>query len=104
MMVAIGGECVVDYSLQTKRRYHRDGGPAVWVAGYSNDVFGYLPTLRVLKEGGYEGGGHMVYTKFPGPFTESVEKRIFETTDRLVREVGRSDQRAQRRSSGKGMN
>ena len=87
MMVAIGGECVVDYSLRTKRQYHRNGGPAIWVAGYSNDVFGYLPTLRVLKEGGYEGGGHMVYTKFPGPFTETVETRVFETIERLVQEV-----------------
>ena len=87
MMVAIGGECVVDYSLRIKRQYHRNGGPAVWVAGYSNDVFGYLPTLSVLKEGGYEGGGHMVYTKFPGPFTETVETRVFETIERLVKEV-----------------
>lgn len=87
LVVAIGGECVVDYSLRTKRQFHREGGPEIWVAGYSNDVFGYLPTLRVLKEGGYEGGGHMVYTKFPGPFTETVEERVFETIDRLVREV-----------------
>ncbi|MCP4170700.1 MAG: hypothetical protein GY758_08015 [Fuerstiella sp.] len=87
MMVAIGGECVVDYALQTKRRYRHADGPAIWVAGYSNDVFGYLPTLRVLKEGGYEGGGHMVYTKFPGPFTETVEKRVFQTIEQLVKEV-----------------
>lgn len=88
LLVAIGGECVVDYSLRAKTQYSRDDGPAIWVAGYSNDVFGYLPTLRVLKEGGYEGGGHMVYTKFPGPFTETVEERVFETIERLVREVG----------------
>lgn len=88
LLVAIGGECVVEYSLRTKRQFHRDDGPKIWVAGYSNDVFGYLPTLRVLKEGGYEGGGHMIYTKFPGPFTETVEERVFETLDRLVRQVG----------------
>ena len=87
LLVAIGGECVVDYSLRTKTQYSSADGPAIWVAGYSNDVFGYLPTLRVLKEGGYEGGGHMVYTKFPGPFTKTVEKRVFETIERLVEEV-----------------
>ena len=87
LLVAIGGETVVDYSLRTKLTYARDGGPDVWVAGYSNDVFGYLPSLRVLREGGYEGGGHMVYTKFPGPFTVTVEERVFETIDRLVRAV-----------------
>ena len=88
LLVAIGGECVVDYSLRTKRKFDHDDGPEIWVAGYSNDVFGYLPTLRVLKEGGYEGVGHMIYTKFPGPFTETVEERVFETLDRLVRQVG----------------
>ncbi|MCP4786575.1 MAG: hypothetical protein GY903_07675 [Fuerstiella sp.] len=89
LLVAIGGECVVDYSMRAKAKYSHDAGPDIWVAGYSNDVFGYLPTLRVLKEGGYEGGGHMVYTKFPGPFTETVEERVFETLDRLVQEVER---------------
>ena len=88
LMVAIGGETVVDYSLRFKRQYSADNGPMLWVAGYSNDVFGYLPSLRVLKEGGYEGGGHMVYTKFPGPFTETVEQRIFDTIERLATETG----------------
>ena len=87
LLIAIGGETVVDYALRARKQYERTGGPAIWVAGYSNDVFGYLPSLRVLKEGGYEGGGHMVYTKFPGPFTETVEERIFETVERLVRQV-----------------
>ena len=87
LLIAIGGETVVDYALRAKKQYKRAGGPAIWVAGYSNDVFGYLPSLRVLKEGGYEGGGHMVYTKFPGPFTETVEERIFEAVERLVKQV-----------------
>ena len=26
----------------------------VWVAGYSNGYFGYIPSARVLAEGGYE--------------------------------------------------
>ena len=84
LLIAIGGETVVDYSLRIKREYGRPNGPLLWVAGYSNDVFGYLPSLRVLKEGGYEGGGHMVYTKFPGPFSETVEQRVFDTIEQLV--------------------
>jgi len=94
LLVAIGGESVVDYSLRVKRDYASFGGetdspapPVVWVAGYSNDVFGYLPSLRVLREGGYEGGAHMVYTKFPGPFTETVEERIFAAIHELMKEV-----------------
>ena len=53
-MVTIGGEMVVDYSLRLKRELGK--GCAVWVVGYSNDVMGYIPSLRVLREGGYEGG------------------------------------------------
>ena len=52
-LVALAGEVVVDYALRFKRELP---GP-VWVAGYSNDVFGYVPSRRVLEEGGYEAGG-----------------------------------------------
>src|SRR5260370_41521873 len=56
--VALGGEVVVDYSLRLKGELGRG---TTWVAGYSNDVMAYIPSLRVLKEGGYEGGGAMGY-------------------------------------------
>lgn len=84
LMVAIGGETVVDYALRVKKEYAAADGPLVWVAGYSNEVFGYLPSLRVLREGGYEGGGAMMYTEFPGPFTETVEQQVFDMIERLV--------------------
>jgi hypothetical protein len=32
------------------------------MAGYCNDVLTYIPSSRVLKEGGYEGGGAMTLT------------------------------------------
>ena len=83
-MIALSGEVVVDYSLRLKKEL---AGPKVWVAGYSNDVFGYLPTLRVLKEGGYEGGGAMLYTPFPGPFAPSVEKRVIKKVHSMVKKV-----------------
>ncbi|MCX6909637.1 MAG: neutral/alkaline non-lysosomal ceramidase N-terminal domain-containing protein, partial [Verrucomicrobia bacterium] len=72
-LIALAGETCVDYSLRLKREL---AGPAVWVAGYSNDVFAYLPSLRVLREGGYEAGGAMVWYSLPGPFTETVEERV----------------------------
>jgi neutral ceramidase len=84
MMVALAGEVVVDYSLRLKRELN---GPVVWVAGYSNDVFGYVPSLRVLTEGGYEGGGAMRYTALPGPFAPSIEDRIVSKVHELVRQV-----------------
>jgi len=83
LLVAIGGELVVDYSHKLKTRYGE--GPMVWVAGYSNDVFGYLPSKRVLLEGGYEGGGAMLYGALPGPFAEDVEDLVLATVDLLVK-------------------
>jgi hypothetical protein len=83
-MVALAGEVVVDYSLRLKAELP---GRPVWVAGYCNDVFGYLPSLRILQEGGYEGGGAMVYTPLPGPFAPSVEKLVVDKVHELVNKV-----------------
>ena len=79
-LVAISGEVVVDYALRLAREHPHE---RLWVAGYSNDVFGYLPSRRVLDEGGYEGGGAMLYYGKPGPFDATVEERIFAALDRL---------------------
>ncbi len=80
-LVALADEIVVDYSLRTKREL-KSGADPVWVAGYSNIVTCYVPSQRVLKEGGYEAGGAMIYTSLPGPFQDDVEERIFESIHR----------------------
>ena len=73
-LAAIGGEPVVDYSFRLK---HELAYPNVWVAGYSNDIFGYIGSSRVLKEGGYEGGGFIVYGRTnPNAWAASTEDRI----------------------------
>jgi len=84
-LVALGGEVVVDFSLRLKRELA--GPSAVWVAGYSNDVFGYVPSLRVLHEGGYEAGTAFRYSPLPGPFAPTVEERIMNAAHELVRQV-----------------
>lgn len=86
-LVALAGEVVVDYSLRLKHELANHS--AVWIAGYCNDVFGYVPSLRVLGEGGYEGGGAMRYTFLPGPFAPSIEQRIVETVHELTARVRR---------------
>lgn len=83
-IIALGGEVVVDYGLRLRKQH---GWDKTWVAGYSNDVFGYIPSLRVLREGGYEGGEAMRYTSLPGPFAESVEDTIVGKVDELVKRV-----------------
>jgi hypothetical protein len=82
--VALGGEVVVDYSLRLKKEL---GGDATWVAGYTNDVMAYIPSLRVLKEGGYEGGGAMVYYGLPTVWGPKVEDVIVNAVHEQVKKV-----------------
>jgi hypothetical protein len=84
-LLALGGEVVVDYSLRAKREY---AGQDLIVAGYSNDVMCYIPTVRILREGGYEAERSMVYYGMPGEFDESVEETIFETVAQVMSRVG----------------
>ena len=83
-LVALAGEVVVDYSLRLK---HELGQTTVWVAGYSNDVFAYIPSKRVLLEGGYEGASAMRYTALPGPFQPNVEERIVGQVHEMVKRM-----------------
>jgi hypothetical protein len=80
--IALGGEVVVDYALRLKKEL----GP-VWVAGYANDVMAYIPSLKVLKEGGYEGGGAMVYYGLPAVWSPAVEETIVEAVREQVKTV-----------------
>jgi hypothetical protein len=83
-LIALAGEVVVEYSLRFKAAY---GWGKTWVAGYSNDVFAYIPSVRVLREGGYEGGEAMLYRPLAGPFDESIEETIANKVDELVKRV-----------------
>jgi neutral ceramidase len=77
-IVALGTEVVVDYSIRLKQELEEEDGPAIWVAGYSNTYNGYIPSKRVLLEGGYEASR---------PYQPDVEDRIvgkvLELNDRL---------------------
>src|SRR3954466_9502207 len=84
-VVALGGEVVVDYDLRIKREFPGEGV----VAGYSNDVMCYIPSKRVLKEGGYEAVDSMIYYGQAGPFREDVEERVFASIHRVMKDVGR---------------
>lgn len=72
-MVFLPGEVVVDYSLRLKRELDPD---RLWINAYANDCPGYVPSERVLGEGGYEGGGAMVYYDIPGPWAPGLEEPI----------------------------
>lgn len=78
-LIALGGEVVVDYSLRIKSDLSKsDLSSTSWVAGYAHDVMAYIPSRRVLAEGGYEGGGAMVYYGLPAYWSPEIEERIME--------------------------
>ncbi len=79
--VLLGGEVVVDFSLRLKRARQPQ---RLWVAGYANDVMAYIPSRRVLAEGGYEGATAMIYYGLPGAWADSVEERIVEQAAALL--------------------
>jgi hypothetical protein len=80
--IFLGGEVVVDYALRIKRNL---GSSHTWVSAYCNDVMAYIPSKRVLKEGGYEGGGAMLYYGLPSPWSDEVEEVIIAALARRLR-------------------
>ena len=86
-LLALGGEAVVDYDLRAKKEYP---GEALIVAAYSNSVMCYIPSERVLGEGGYEVVDNMAYYGQPGPFATGVEARVFDAIHEVMKKVGRS--------------
>jgi len=80
-MVFLPGEITVDYSLRIKREFDR---ARLWVNGYSNDVPCYVPSRRVLEEGGYEGAGAMVYYDRPTKFAPDVEELIMQAVHEVT--------------------
>jgi neutral ceramidase len=85
LLLALGGEVVVDYDLRAKREFPKQ---KLIFAGYSNDVMSYIPSTRVLKEGGYEAVDSMVYYGLPASYTPDVEDRIFTAIHQVAKRVG----------------
>lgn len=83
--VFLGGEVVIDFAIRIKETHGADefNNQNIWVAGYSNDVMAYIPSRRVLLEGGYEGGGAMIYYGLPTIWAPEVEETIVNTVKEL---------------------
>ncbi|MFM7056008.1 MAG: neutral/alkaline non-lysosomal ceramidase N-terminal domain-containing protein [Planctomycetota bacterium] len=76
----LGGEVVIDYSLRLRSEVPTEHA---WFAGYSNDVMAYIPSRRVLTEGGYEGESSMIYYGLPTRWSPDVEEHIVRETRKL---------------------
>ena len=88
-MVFLAGEVVVDYALRFKKEFDAD---RLWVTAYANDVPCYIPSRRILAEGGYEAEGAMVYYDRPGRLVPEVEDLIAAAVHRLLPKEFRSDE------------
>jgi hypothetical protein len=83
MLVALGNEVVVDYALRLKRELTKPDGPAIWIAGYSNVYSGYIPSKRVLLEGGYEARSR--------PWKPTLEERIVGKVHEVAKQLSPTD-------------
>jgi neutral ceramidase len=83
-LVALSGEVVSDYVRMIEDEL---GATRLWIAAYSNDVYGYLPSARVLREGGYETRG-LIYGGI-GLFAPDAEVALVSKVKELAKEVGR---------------
>lgn len=85
LMILMSSETVIDWAHLFKKEF--EGMGLVWVAGYCNDMYGYVPTARVQKEGGYEGGRATLWSWMPATWTEDVEERVTKGVRGLVKKV-----------------
>ena len=83
-VAGLSGEVVVDYVTHLEKAL---GPNQLWVAGYCNDVFGYLPSARVLAEGGYETRG--LYSGSAGYFDPKAEEVVVQKVRELAKKAGR---------------
>jgi neutral ceramidase len=83
-LVGLSGEVVVDYVTFLEQAL---GPNQLWVAAYCNDVFGYLPSARVLQEGGYETRG--LYSGGAGFFDPKAQDVLVQKVRELALKAGR---------------
>ncbi|GAA4432789.1 hypothetical protein GCM10023091_05440 [Ravibacter arvi] len=81
---SLGGEVTVEYTVKIKEMF----GKHVFVAAYTNDVMGYIPSLRVWKEGRYEGETSQMVYGLPAKWHPSIESSIMKEVADLSKKAG----------------
>lgn len=80
-MVFLPGEVVVDYVLRLKSIYNPE---RLWVSAYANWVPCYIPSERILREGGYEAESSLWYYDRPARLSPKTEELIISTVRELL--------------------
>ncbi len=78
-MVFLAGEVCVDYSLRLKQELDAQ---RLWINAYSNDFGCYIPSERLVREGGYGGGAEIPYFALPATLAAGLEQRIIDEVHR----------------------
>jgi hypothetical protein len=84
-LIALSGEVVADYSSRLKRELPDE---RLWNAAYCNDIFAYVPSMRILTEGGYEADASIIYYGLPTRFAPQIEDALVNKVLELVKRVG----------------
>lgn len=80
-MLFLGGEVMAEYSLRLKKEL---GADRLWVSGYTNDVKAYIPTKKMIPEGGYEVEVNMYYYDHPFRFSDKIEDIIINAVHEIL--------------------
>lgn len=80
-LIALEGEVCADWGPFVRGLA---ATPHAMTVGYANEVSCYIPTARIVKEGGYEGEmAHRVYL-LPAPFQPRVEVELTNLVERTI--------------------
>lgn len=82
-LFALGGELTVQYALDLKENFGRQ----TIVLGYSNDVMAYIPSEKILEEGGYEGESSQMVYGLHAKWQQGIEQRIIDACKALYTDL-----------------
>jgi hypothetical protein len=92
-LVALPAEPVADYVTLLGEAL---GPEKLWITGYNNDCFGYLPSTRIVKEGGHEAIGITLWiwgknlSTHIGFFSGDVQEVVVRSVRELAGRAGRT--------------
>lgn len=83
-IMAFGGELVIQYAIELKKLFGQD----IFVMGFVNDDVGYIPSEKILKEGGYEGDSSQKEYGLPAKWEPGIQAKILNEFEKMAAEVG----------------
>lgn len=81
ILVGISAEPVNDYVSLIESLFPNN---IIIPVGYTDHVYGYLPSSKMLKEHGYEVDGFMKYFNIEGKFSENIDEIVLEELQKIV--------------------